>query len=61
MKKNIHNIERIVRIIIGLVILSLVFIGPKSLWGLIGIMPIFTGVTGWCPPYQVLGISTCKK
>jgi len=61
MKKNIHNIERIVRIIIGLVILFLVFIGPKSLWGLIGIMPIFTGVTGWCPPYQVLGISTCKK
>ncbi|MBT3178083.1 MAG: DUF2892 domain-containing protein [Desulfobacula sp.] len=61
MKQNIHNIERIVRIIIGLVILSLVFIGPKSLWGLIGIMPIFTGVTGWCPPYQVLGISTCKK
>ncbi len=61
MKQNIHNIERIVRIIIGLVILSLVFIDPKSLWGLIGIMPIFTGVTGWCPPYQVLGISTCKK
>ena len=61
MKKNIHNIERIVRIIIGLVILSLIFVGPKSLWGLIGIMPIFTGVTGWCPPYQVLGISTCKK
>jgi len=61
MKKNIHSIERIVRIIIGLVILSLIFVGPKSLWGLIGIMPIFTGVTGWCPPYQVLGISTCKK
>ena len=61
MKQNIHNIERIVRIIIGLIIFSLVFIGPKSLWGLIGIMPIFTGVTGWCPPYQVLGISKCKK
>ena len=61
MKQNIHNVERVIRIVIGLIILSLVFVGPKSLWGLIGILPIMTGLIGWCPPYQLLGISTCKK
>ncbi len=61
MKKNIHPVERGVRIALGIAILSLVFVGPKSLWGLIGIVPILTGLSGWCPPYQLLGISTCKK
>lgn len=61
MKQNIHNIERIARIILGLIILSLVFVGPKTAWGWIGILPIATGALGWCPPYQLLGISTCKK
>ncbi|MFC1859510.1 DUF2892 domain-containing protein [Thermodesulfobacteriota bacterium] len=61
MKQNIHNVERIIRVVLGLIILSLVFVGPKSLWGLIGILPIMTGLIGWCPPYQLLGISTCKK
>jgi len=61
MSKNIHNIERVIRVLLGLAILSLVFIGPKSYWGLIGILPIITGLVGWCPPYQLLGISTCKK
>ena len=61
MKQNIHNIERIIRVLLGIIILSLVFIGPKSWWGLIGILPILTGLSGWCPPYQLLRISTCKK
>jgi hypothetical protein len=61
MKKNIHHVERVIRVVVGLVILSLVFVGPKSLWGLLGILPITTGLIGWCPPYQLLGISTCKK
>jgi hypothetical protein len=60
MKKNVHNVERVVRIIIGLVLLSLVFIGPKTAWGWIGVVPLLTGLTGWCPPYSLLGISTCK-
>ena len=60
MKKNIGNIERIIRVAIGLIILSLTFVGPQSLWGLIGILPIATGLAGWCPPYAMLGISTCK-
>jgi hypothetical protein len=61
MKQNIHNVERVIRVVLGLIIFSLVFVGPKSLWGLIGILPIMTGLIGWCPPYQLLGISTCKK
>ena len=61
MKQNIHNIERIIRVLLGIIILSLVFIGPESWWGLIGVLPILTGLSGWCPPYQLLGISTCKK
>ena len=60
MKKNIGNIERIIRVTAGLAILSLTFIGPQSLWGLLGILPLATGLAGWCPPYAMLGISTCK-
>ncbi|GJM02659.1 MAG: membrane protein [Rhodomicrobium sp.] len=61
MTRNIGNLERLIRVIAGLAILSLMFIGPQSLWGLIGIVPLLTGLIGWCPPYAMLGISTCKK
>jgi len=56
---NEHNIERAVRVILGIGLLSLVFVGPKTLWGLIGIVPLATGLIGSCPLYTVLGISTC--
>ena len=61
MKQNIHNVERVIRVVLGLAVLSLVFVGPQTLWGLIGLLPIATGLIGWCPPYQLLGISTCKR
>jgi hypothetical protein len=61
MKQNVHNIERVVRVIVGLAIISLVFIGPQSAWGWVGAIPLATGIIGWCPPYALLGISTCKK
>ncbi len=60
MERNIGDIERVMRVVAGLAILSLVFVGPQSLWGLVGLVPVFTGISGWCPPYQLLGISTCK-
>ena len=60
MERNIGDVERVVRVVAGVLILSLVFVGPKSLWGLIGIMPILTGLSGWCPPYSLLGINTCR-
>ena len=56
---NEHNIERAVRVLVGIGLLSLVFVGPKTLWGLIGIIPLVTGLIGSCPLYTMLGISTC--
>lgn len=58
---NIGKTERILRIIVGLIITSLAFVGPASLWALLGLVPLLTGVIGWCPPYAMLGINTCKK
>jgi hypothetical protein len=61
MKKNIGNLDRGIRIVAGLAILSLVFVGPKSLWGLLGLFPLATGLSGWCLPYRLLGISTLRE
>lgn len=58
---NVGNVDRALRIIVGLGLLSLVFIGPKTMWGLIGILPILTGLTRRCPAYSPFGISTCAK
>jgi len=60
MKQNIHNVERVVRVIVGMVITSLVFIGPQSAWGWLGLIPVATGIIGWCPPYALFGFSTRK-
>jgi hypothetical protein len=62
MKQNVGNIDRIVRIVAGLAILSLIFIleGNARWWGLVGLAPIFTGLTRWCPAYSPFGISTCS-
>lgn len=58
--KNEHKVERVLRVVVGLGVLSLVFVGPQTLWGLIGILPIVTGLLGSCPAYTLFGISTCK-
>ena len=55
MRKNINNPERVVRVIIGIILLSLIFIGPKSLWGIIGLIPLTTGLGGYCPIYSLMG------
>ena len=60
MKKNIGKAERVVRVVIGLGILSLAFVGPRSPWAYLGILPVLTGAVGWCLPYALFGISTCK-
>ena len=56
-----HPIERALRVLIGLAVLCLVFVGPKTAWGWIGLLPLLTGVTGLCPLYTILGISTSPK
>ena len=60
MKKNIGAAERVIRVVIGIGILSLAFVGEKSPWAYLGIMPLLTGIVGWCPPYALFGISTCR-
>lgn len=56
---NIGNTERILRAIVGLGLISLVFVGPQTVWGWVGLVPLATAVLGWCPPYAMLGINTC--
>ncbi len=58
---NIHPVERVVRGLFGVALLSLVFVGPRSPWGWLGVIPLVTALVGWCPPYSLLGISTCGK
>lgn len=58
---NEHPIERLVRVGFGLALLALVFVGPRTLWGLVGVLPIITGASGRCPFYAMLGMSTCAS
>ncbi len=61
MNANIGQVERVLRIVVGLILIALVFVGPHTAWGWVGIVPLLTGLVGWCPPYALLGINTCKK
>lgn len=60
MKDNVGGTDRIIRIVLGLVLLGLTLTGNIGLWGWLGLVPLITGAIGWCPPYAILGISTCK-
>lgn len=58
-KQNVGSIDRVLRIVVGLFLVSLVFWGPQTLWGLVGLVPIVTALAGTCPAYTILGLSTC--
>ncbi len=60
MKSNVGGIDRVLRIVLGLVLLGLTLAGQIGVWGWVGIVPLATGALGWCPPYSLLGINTCK-
>ena len=57
--KNEGTVDRVLRVILGLGILSLVFVGPQTPWGWLGLVPLITGLIGSCPLYTLLGLSTC--
>jgi hypothetical protein len=57
---NESTIDRVLRVALGLVLLSLVVVGPKTWFGLVGLVPLLTGLVGFCPLYRLLGVSTCK-
>ena len=54
---NTPDWERVVRVALGVGLLSLIFVGPKTWWGLVGLIPLLTGLSGWCLVYHVLGIN----
>lgn len=56
--KNEATIDRAIRVVLGVSVLSLTFIGPQTMWGLVGVVPLLTGLVGSCPLYTVLGFST---
>ena len=59
MTKNVGSVDRAVRILAGVVLIALAATGTVGWWGWLGIVPLATGLIGWCPPYSLLGINTC--
>jgi hypothetical protein len=59
MKRNEAIWDRMIRVVLGMGLLSLVFVGPQTPWGIVGVVPLLTGLVGFCPLYRLLGLSTC--
>ncbi len=57
---NEGNIDRIIRVIVGLALIAMVYVGPMTPWGWVGLVPLLTGAFGFCPLYKILGIKTCS-
>lgn len=60
MTLNMGSLDRGLRAVVGLVLIALVFVGPQTMWGWIGVIPLATALIGWCPAYSVLGLKTNK-
>lgn len=60
MKTNEGTMDRVLRVILGLGLISLVYVGPKTPWGWIGLLPLATGLIGFCGLYSLLGFNTCS-
>ena len=60
MKSNVGGIDRILRIVLGLVLIGLTLTGNIGVWGWLGVVPLATGAIGWCPPYAIFGWNTCS-
>lgn len=61
MTRNEGTIDRLLRVVVGLILIALVFVGPRTAWGWIGVVPLLTGLVGMCPIYSLLGINTCPR
>jgi hypothetical protein len=57
---NEGTVDRVVRVAIGVALLSITMVGPQTPWGYVGLVPLATGLFGFCPLYRLVGISTCK-
>lgn len=58
---NVGSADRLIRIVLGVVLIALVFLGPQTPWGWIGIVPLVTGFIRMCPLYALIGVNTCAK
>jgi hypothetical protein len=61
MRQNEGSLDRTLRVIVGIVLIAMVFVGPKAAWGWIGVIPLLTGLVGVCPLYRLVGMSTCPR
>ena len=59
--KNVGTIDRLLRAVAGIILVSLVFIGPKTPWGWVGLVPLLTALFAYCPAYSLFGIRTCPQ
>jgi hypothetical protein len=59
MQINEGKLDRVIRVVLGLILLSLTVTGPQTMWGFVGIIPLLTGAVGFCPLYKMLGLKTC--
>lgn len=60
MQANVGTIDRILRAVIGLALISLVFIGPQTTWGWLGLILVATAAFRFCPAYALFGVRTCE-
>lgn len=60
-KTNVGGIDRVLRIVLGLVLIALVFVGPETPLGWVGLVPLLTGLLRTCPLYSLLGMHTCPR
>lgn len=60
-RSNVGGIDRTLRIVVGLVLIALVFVGPKTPWGWIGLVPLLTGLLRTCPLYSLIGLNSCPR
>jgi len=59
LRKNVGNTDRAFRVILGIGLIALVFVGPQTVWGWVGVIPLLTAFVGSCPLYALLGVNTC--
>lgn len=58
---NVGGVDRALRAVVGLILIALVFVGPQTPWGWIGLLPLLSAVAGFCPAYKLFGLKTCSR
>ena len=58
--RNEGIIDRVLRVGLGVALIALVFVGPQTPWGWLGLVPLLTGLVGFCPLYRLVGLNSCK-